>query len=354
LGRLKNPVNDAEDVAVVLNDLGFSVDKVLDGDLETMENAVMRLKSLLSASRNSYGFLYFAGHGVQSNGVNYLVPVGVNIPSAGFLRDRTVSVQAMLKELNDAGNELNVVVLDACRDNPFNWARSGSRGLTVIENQPADSIVVYATSAGSVAQDGEGRNGLFTSHLLNNLRTPGLEVKEIFNRTGEDVIAASNRQQIPAVYIQFFGNAYFDENASPSPRPERPPLITHKPSPLPLPSQTKAPDGKPIGYSFMNLALGLGSYLQGDIPGGVFVTGGYAASIALIVWELNLSYYDNMAGVIGPVGIGVGAATLVFGFIKPFIFNRNRLASASGDFDITLVSSERGKSALAFMYTHSF
>jgi hypothetical protein len=348
LGRLKNPVNDAEDVAAVLNSLGFSVDMVLDGDLETMENAVMRLKSLLSASRNSYGFLYYAGHGVQSNGVNYLVPVGVNIPSAGFLRDRTVSVQAMLNELNDAGNELNVVVLDACRDNPFNWARSGSRGLTVIENQPADSIVVYATSAGSISQDGEGRNGLFTSHLLNNLRTPGLEVKEIFNRTGEDVIAASNRQQIPAVYIQFFGNAYFDENASASPRPERPVLIT------PQPLQPKSAVGKPINYSFMNLALGLGSHLQGDIPGGETVTGGYVASIALIAWELNLTRADSMAGVVGPIGVAAGVGTLVFGFVKPLIFNRSRLASASGDFDITLASNERGKSALAIMYTRSF
>jgi hypothetical protein len=353
LGRLKNPVNDAEDVAAVLNGLGFSVDMVLDGDLDTMENAVMRLKSLLSASRNSYGFLYFAGHGVQSNGVNYLIPVGANIPSAGFLRDRTVSVQATLNELNDAGNELNVVVLDACRDNPFAWARSGSRGLTVIENQPADSIVVYATSAGSISQDGEGRNGLFTTHLLNNLRTPGLEVKEIFNRTGEDVIAASNRQQIPAVYIQFFGNAYFDENASASPRPERPVLIT----PQPLPSQPKSAvgkHGKPLNYGFMNLAFGLGSYLQGDIPGGVIVTGGYAASIALITWELALTRNDAGAGYLGPVGIGLGAASLVFGFIKPFIFNGNWLASVGGDFDIALVSNERGKSALAFMYIRSF
>jgi hypothetical protein len=347
LGKLKNPVNDAEDMAAALTDLGFSVDKVLDGDLDKMDNAVIRLKSRLSASVNTYGFVFYAGHGVQSNGVNYLIPVGANIPSAGFLRDRTVSVQAMLNELNDAGNNLNVVVLDACRDNPFNWGRSGSRGLTVIENQPADSIVVYATSAGSISQDGEGRNGLFTSHLLNNLRTPGLEVKEIFNRTGEDVIAASNRQQIPAVYIQFFGNAYFDANAQTSPRSKRP-------TPQPLPPQSKDLFGKPISYGFMNLAFGLGSYLQGDIPGGVIVTSGYAASIALIVWELNLTRADAMAGYLGPVGVAAGVGTLVFGFVKPLIFNKNQLASASGDFDITLVSSERGKNALAFMYTHSF
>jgi uncharacterized caspase-like protein len=77
-------------------------------------------------------------------------------------------MQALLGELNDAGNALNIVVLDACRDNPFGWGRSGSRGLQVVSGQPADSIIVYATSAGATAADGTGRNGLFTTHLLNN------------------------------------------------------------------------------------------------------------------------------------------------------------------------------------------
>jgi uncharacterized caspase-like protein len=108
-------------VAAALTELGFNVDKVLDSDLTTMENAIMLLKNRLSVSKNTYGFFFYAGHGVQSNGVNYLVPVNANIPSEGFLRERALSVQAMLSELNDAGNELNVVVLDACRDNPFAW-----------------------------------------------------------------------------------------------------------------------------------------------------------------------------------------------------------------------------------------
>jgi hypothetical protein len=116
-----------------------------------------------------------------------------------------------MDELNSAGNILNIVVLDACRNNPFSWARSGSRGLSVVANPPADSIIVYATSAGSVAEDGEGRNGLFTSYLLPNLGTPDLEVKEIFNRTGAAVSQASDNRQRPAVYTQFFGSAYLAE-----------------------------------------------------------------------------------------------------------------------------------------------
>ena len=219
LPRLNNPVNDANDMAAVLQSLGFTVDKIIDGDRVQIQNAIMRLKNRLSVSRNAYGFFFYAGHGVQSDGTNYLIPVGADIPSANYLSDRAVSVQAMLGELNDAGNELNIVVLDACRDNPFSWARSGSRGLTVVSNQPADSIIVYATSAGSTASDGTGRNGLFTEQLLKNLRTPGIEVAEVFRLTGADVAQASGRRQIPAVYNQFFSRAYLGSQPAPTPAP---------------------------------------------------------------------------------------------------------------------------------------
>jgi hypothetical protein len=241
LSRLNNPVNDANDMAAVLDGLGFTVDKVLDGTLDQMEDAIMRLKNRLSVSRESYGFFYYAGHGVQSNGVNYLIPVGVNIPSENFLREHAVSVQAMLDELNDAHNALNIIVLDACRDNPFGWGRSGSRGLTVVGNQPTDSIIVFATSAGSAASDsgGTGRNGLFTWHLLNNLRTPGLEVTEVFRLTMGDVALASNNQQRPAVYNQFPGLAYLGSWPSPGSNLSSNPA----PTPVPIPVPPPVPDG---------------------------------------------------------------------------------------------------------------
>jgi uncharacterized caspase-like protein len=132
--RLNNPVNDANSMATALQAMGWNVDKVLNGTQDQMVNGVMQLKRRLSASKNSYGFLFYAGHGVQSNGENFLIPVDANIPSESFLRNRTISVQEMLDELNEAGNEFNVVVLDACRDNPFSWRRSGSRGLQVVAN----------------------------------------------------------------------------------------------------------------------------------------------------------------------------------------------------------------------------
>jgi tetratricopeptide (TPR) repeat protein len=218
--RLNNPVNDANDMAAALKELGFTVDSVVNGSRVQMEEAVERFKNRLSVSKNSYGFLFYAGHGVQSGGVNYLIPVDADIRNESYLRDRAVSVQAVLDEINQAGNELNIVVLDACRDNPFGWGRSGSRGLQVVGNQPADSIIVYATAAGATASDGEGRNGLFTSRLLKNLKTPGLDVNEVFRLTGGDVAKASGGGQRPAVYNQFYGIAYLGSRASAQPAPK--------------------------------------------------------------------------------------------------------------------------------------
>jgi len=238
---LKNSVNDANDMAAALRELGFNVDEVTDVNLDDMEKAITRLKNRLSVSNNAYGFLFYAGHGIQSNGANYLIPVGASIPSENYLRERAVSVQTMLAELNDAGNALNVIVLDACRDNPFEWARGrgSNRGLTVVSNQPADSILVYATGAGSIAADGEGRNGLFTGQLLKNLKTPGLEVSELFRITGADVSQASGRRQIPAIYNQFFGRAYL------GPRPDETVQVVEtvivQPVPAPVPVQPVLP-----------------------------------------------------------------------------------------------------------------
>ncbi|MCL2719954.1 MAG: SUMF1/EgtB/PvdO family nonheme iron enzyme [Treponema sp.] len=206
ISKLNNPVNDANDMEKALNELGFTVEKVLNGSLEQMENAILNLERRLGAARNSYGFFFYAGHGVQANGENYLIPVAANnIRSEAQLRDRAVSLQFVLDTLSDAGNELNMIVLDACRDNPFGWARSGSRGLTVVNRAPAGSIVMYATSANSTADDGAGRNGLFTNHLLNNLTTPELSVFDVFDRTMANVINATNGMQHPELSLRFAG-----------------------------------------------------------------------------------------------------------------------------------------------------
>ena len=282
LSKLANPVNDAEDVAAALQKLGFTVDKLLNGSLEQMESAVTRLRNRLSAAEDSYGFFFYAGHGVQSGGENYLIPVDSNIPSETYLRNRAVSVQVVLDDLNEARNTLNVIVLDACRDNPFGWGRSGTRGLSVVNRQPADSIIVYATGAGQQASDGEGRNGLFTSKLLPHLGTGSMEVGEVFKRTGADVAAASGRRQVPAIYNQFFGTAYLGTASAEAVTAAYVPGSTLKPEPLPeTPSRTerqrkeRASDASATAMAhFWSIGAGIGTsfadpLLMGTVSGTI-------------------------------------------------------------------------------------
>jgi len=229
LAELKNARNDATDMAAALKDLGFNVTSLIDADLIQMEEAVSHFAKQLAVSPNTMGLFYYAGHGVQSNGINYLIPTDTRIPEESYLKLRALPVQAILEDLKSAKNRLNIIILDACRDNPFSWARSETRGLSVVSSQPPGSIIVYATSAGSTALEGSGRNGVFTGELLKHLKTPGLDVMEIFSRTGAAVQQATNGKQNPAIYSQFFDKAYLaqsvpavsvqpSEEASKSPR----------------------------------------------------------------------------------------------------------------------------------------
>jgi hypothetical protein len=199
---LPNPLNDAEDIKTALENLDFQVELVQDGNRIRMENALFRLADNLRRSPGSYGFFYYAGHGVQSGGENYLIPVDAVIDTEEDLPPKTLSLQNVLEELAGAGNGFNAVVLDACRNNPFRWARSPLPGLTQPTKDLPGGIIVYATGTGAVAEDGEGRNGRFTGELLNQFRTPGLEVKDLFNRAARAVIESTQRTQVPAVFLQ--------------------------------------------------------------------------------------------------------------------------------------------------------
>jgi hypothetical protein len=263
ISTLKNPVNDANDMEATLKGLGFTVEKVLNGDLEQMEKAVGNLKRSLGASPNAYGFFFYAGHGVQSNGENYLIPVEANnIQNETHLRQRAVSLQFILDSLSEAGNELNMIVLDACRDNPFSWARSGSRGLSVVSQAPTGSIVMYATGANSTAADGTGTNGLFTGHLLNNLKTPGLSVFDVFDRTMDNVINVTNGTQHPELSLRYAGatRAYLgSRSAQPTPTPQ--------PAPRPVPVNP-SPSRTAYNIGDRGPAGGIIFYDQGEFKDG--------------------------------------------------------------------------------------
>ncbi|MBK7473641.1 MAG: caspase family protein [Betaproteobacteria bacterium] len=149
---LKNPTNDATDVANALREFGFRVVLMTDADQHAMRQALREFGRELK--RGGIGLFYFAGHGVQSKGRNFLVPVGVNIESEAELEDQAVDANLVLGYMEDAANRVNIVILDACRNNPFARSfRSASRGLAQMD-AARGSFLAFATAPGSVASDG--------------------------------------------------------------------------------------------------------------------------------------------------------------------------------------------------------
>jgi len=204
---LKNPINDANDIAAVLKEYGFSVDLILNGSKRAMKNAVRVFGNRLKDG--GVGLFYYAGHGVQLNGRNYLIPVNALIESESDVEFEALDAGRILGKMEDAGNDLNIVILDACRNNPFSRAfRSPSRGLARMD-APTGSIIVYATAPGSVAADGDGRNGIYTKHLLEIMKKPGLKIEEVLKNVRIAVLSDTNKKQTPWESSSLTGNFYF-------------------------------------------------------------------------------------------------------------------------------------------------
>ena len=192
---LKNPLHDAEDTARALRDIGFEVILEINAGKRRMVDAINTFGQKLK--HMDVGIFFYAGHGMQIGGRNYLIPVDARVKSESDIEFESVDAGRVLGKMHDAGNRLNIVILDACRNNPFTRSfRSAKIGLAQMD-APVGSIVAYATAPGSVASDGKGRNGIFTKHLLKNIKRPDLTVQEVFTETGLGVLEETERQQIP-------------------------------------------------------------------------------------------------------------------------------------------------------------
>lgn len=192
IGALDNPTNDANDFARVLKDIGFDVKVMTDQDQERMMQAVRDFGDRLK-NNDGIGLFFFAGHGVQVEGENYLLPVGVPLRNEDEVKKNAVPANLVLRYMEDSKNRVNVVVLDACRNNPFIKTRSlKSRGLAPMD-APSGSLVAFSTAPGTEALDGIGRNGLYTKHLMANAKVPGLTVEQVFKRTREAVEVESDK-----------------------------------------------------------------------------------------------------------------------------------------------------------------
>ncbi len=212
-GALTNPGNDARAMGETLQRLGFTVDVKYDLGSEDMRRAIADFGRRLAAG--GVGLFYFAGHGVQIDGANYLLPVDAQIRSEVDVDVRGVSVRQVLSVLGRADSAMNILILDACRDNPFvrNF-RSGASGLAAPDNIQAarngGTLVAFATSPQSVAQDNKNEsNGLYTSELTKAMVVPGLTLEGVFKRVRTEVSRRSNGQQVPQDWSQLMGDDFY-------------------------------------------------------------------------------------------------------------------------------------------------
>ncbi len=207
---LHNPVNDARAMALSLENAGFTVILKLDATQPDLLGALRDFGNRLKdGGPGTAGLFYFAGHGMQIKGRNFLIPVGANIEHEDEVTYQALDAQAVMDKMESAGNGTNIVILDACRNNPFARSfRSGRQGLAQMD-APVGTLVAFSTAPGSVASDGNGSNGLYTAHLLNVLRKPGLKVEDVFKQVRMAVLRESAFRQVPWEASSLVGDFYF-------------------------------------------------------------------------------------------------------------------------------------------------
>ncbi len=194
-GALDNPVNDATAISAKLSALGFEVVSVYDADLRSMQRGLLQFVDRIE--RGATSLVFYAGHAVQVNGRNYLMPVDGQLTTEQAIKFDSMELGDILEALEQSAATTNLIILDACRNNPFEKKfRGGSRGLAIVDAS-AGSLIAYATAPGSVAADGDGTNGLYTSELLKVLDVPGLTVEDVFKRVRRSVMRASSGEQVP-------------------------------------------------------------------------------------------------------------------------------------------------------------
>lgn len=216
---LKNPTNDAQDMASALREMGFDVTLKVNVNHRDMEEAVRAFGTKLK--QGGLGLFYYAGHGVQVAGENYLIPLDTKVDAEADVKFGALNAGMVLARMEDAGNGLNIVILDACRTNPFARSfRTAEQGLARMD-APKGSLIAYATAPGRVAADsgGSGRNGVYTGFLLQHMRTPGLKVEEALKRVRADVVRTTADKQVPWESSSLIGDFMFLPTQSESQRP---------------------------------------------------------------------------------------------------------------------------------------
>ncbi len=210
MGPLSNPVNDATAMQAALESVGFEVMLHTDLDQKGMRRAIRDFSRALSeAPANATALFYFSGHGMQTEGLNYLAPVDAEIAEESDIEIEAVSANAILAQIEDAGLALNLLFLDACRNNTFERkTKSATRGLAPIKAEN-NTLIVYATRPGAVAYDGEGQTSPFTGALVNAIAAPGVPVEFAMKDVARMVRAETEEKQSPWIEGVLLNNFYF-------------------------------------------------------------------------------------------------------------------------------------------------
>ena len=212
LGRLPNPINDAKDISKKLGALGFKTIVRTNGQKGKTREIISQFCE--EAKQFDAILFYYAGHAIQDQGVNFLVPINAKIESPGDIEDQCISLNWILRRMNDSGVKTKIIILDACRDNPIanSWERGiASEGLSAVGNIPEGTFLVYSAQAGKKAKDGVGkRNSPFAEAMLKALDIPFLPVHDMFHRVKNMVAEQTNNAQIPSQINNLIGDFYFN------------------------------------------------------------------------------------------------------------------------------------------------
>jgi hypothetical protein len=206
---LKNSVNDADDVSKSLKASGFEVIVLRDATLSQMRTAVRQFGDRLI--NNDVGLVYYSGHGVEVKGRNYFIPVNADIQREDEIADQGLDVSLILEKMSTAGKGVNILIVDACRDDPFGRSfRSSSRGLATMD-APRGTIIAYATSPGKVASDGDPRerNSPYTKHLVKAMQSPNKPIEQVFKEVRRALQDETKNQQTPWENTSLSGDFFF-------------------------------------------------------------------------------------------------------------------------------------------------
>ena len=206
-GRLRNPVNDAAAMSAALQGAGFEVTLLKDAGYQDIRRAVFSFGGALK--RGGVGLFYYAGHGVQVKGANYLIPTNAQITAAEEVEVEGLNVNNVLARMASAGNRLNIVILDACRNNPYGQSYRGARSGLAQTQAPSGTYIAYATAPGQVASDGQGANSPFTEALISAMGREGLKLEDVFKEVRGQVQTASRGDQVPWTSSSITGDFYF-------------------------------------------------------------------------------------------------------------------------------------------------